>query len=89
MDVRHIRLADRVVISSASEAKGERHEGVIDLNGLATGTCRRRTERFPRGPIMRNRAGRPWTEDAIDSRFQRVTGKLGEPAKKLRRQLLG
>lgn len=69
-----------MVVFPASEAKGERHERVIYLNDVTTAICRRRMERFPAGPLMRDRAGRPWTKDAIGCRIQRIAKKLGKPA---------
>lgn len=80
MESRHINLKSGVVVFPPSEAKGAKRERVIYLTERAIEICRNRIDRFPDGPIMRNRAKRPWTKDAINCRFRRLRKKLGRKA---------
>ncbi|SMP77076.1 Site-specific recombinase XerD [Neorhodopirellula lusitana] len=80
LESRHVDLKAGVAIFPPSEAKGGKHERVIYLTDTAAEICQRRVERYPSGPIMRNKTGRPWTKDAIGCRFQRLTRKLGRRA---------
>lgn len=80
MESRHVNRKSGVVIFPPSEAKGAKRERVIYLTEKAVEICRNRIGRFPEGPIMRNRAGRPWTKDAINCRFRRLRKKLGRKA---------
>lgn len=80
MEAKHIDLKTGLVIFPPSEAKGERHERVIDLTNKSTAICRERIKRYAKGPIMRNTRGNAWTKDAINGRFQRLEKKLGRRA---------
>ncbi|MEM8945763.1 MAG: tyrosine-type recombinase/integrase [Planctomycetota bacterium] len=78
MEAKHIDLKAGIVIFPPSEAKGKRHERVIYLTESALDICKRRCRKWPKGTIMRNTQGNPWTKDAINCRFQRLKKKLGK-----------
>ncbi|WDQ16488.1 tyrosine-type recombinase/integrase [Rhodopirellula sp. P2] len=80
MESRHINLQSGVVVFPPSEAKGAKRERVIYLTEKAIEICRDRVDKFPEGPVMRNRRRRLWTKDAINCRFRRLRKKLGRKA---------
>tara|TARA_R110002072_G_scaffold161403_1_gene312916 strand:+ start:20663 stop:21112 length:450 start_codon:yes stop_codon:yes gene_type:complete len=80
MESRHINLDSGVVIFPPSKAKGAQRERVIYLTDKAIEIYRHRIARFPEGTIIRNRAKRPLTKDAINCRFGRLRKKLGRKA---------
>jgi integrase len=65
----------RIIIPRKS-AKGKKDERHILLDDTALEICTRLAAIHPNGPLFRNRRGRAWSKDAINSRFQRLKPKL-------------
>jgi integrase/recombinase XerC len=51
----------------------------IHLTPKAKAICEQQAKVHPTGPLFRNAHGRPWTRDALASRFYRLREKLGLP----------
>lgn len=58
-------------------SKGRRWQRVVYHNDRALEIVRRRVQRFPEGPVMRNADGRPWNMSSTNNLFQRVRVNLG------------
>jgi integrase len=67
----------RKVIVPAQSAKGKRYRRVIYLNDIALAVITRRAAAQPKGPILRNVRGLPWTKDAVICSFRRLRAKTG------------
>ncbi|MGD0043862.1 MAG: site-specific integrase [Isosphaeraceae bacterium] len=57
-------------------AKGKRKERRVPLDNVVQAILKPLVLKYPEGPLLRNTKGRPWTKDAINSRFQRLKEKL-------------
>src|SRR5262249_12381382 len=60
------------------------HKGkvrVIFLPGDIVDLLRRQMERFPTGPLLRSRCGRPWTGDSVKKAMQATRERAGLPGK--------
>ena len=57
-------------------AKGKRKERRVPLDDVVLAILKPLVLKYPEGPLLRNTAGRPWTKDAINCRFQRLKEKL-------------
>lgn len=71
-------LSGRMVMFPPSEGKKKRPR-VIYLTEAAYVIVQRLAEKYPTGPIFRNRKGEPWTRNAIRCRFRKFKKKLGIP----------
>lgn len=75
VEARHFE-GDRWVFP-AEEAKGKKRIRVVHLTPAAQEITARRAKQWPKGPIFRNRRGRPWHPWAVNCRFCRLKEKLG------------
>lgn len=77
MEARHFEPERRRVIFAASEAKGKRDIRVVHLTDTALAIVARLAERHPKGLLLRNTDGVPWTPQAASCLFGRLKKKLG------------
>jgi len=78
IEARHVDLEQRRIVFPPKEAKGKKRYRVIYLGTdraleIIRGLCTQR----PRGPLLLNSEGQPWTKDAINCAFCRLKEKLG------------
>ncbi|HWB08637.1 MAG TPA: tyrosine-type recombinase/integrase [Pirellulales bacterium] len=77
-EARHfVKVGQPRLVFDVKESKGKKHRRVIPLSAGALQIVRRLMLKHPEGPLFRNRAGRKWTKDAINCRFDRIKKKLG------------
>lgn len=76
VEAKHFHSAQSCWIIPRKLAKGGQDERCILLDDTALAICNRLAEKHPEGALFRNRRGRAWTKDAINSRFQRLKHKL-------------
>ena len=77
VEARHFNADKKRIEFSPNESKGGKRRRVILLNEKALEIICRLVEKHPRGPLFRNRAGRPWCTASINCRFCRLEKKLG------------
>lgn len=58
-------------------SKGKKFQRVVYLDDKALEIVRRRVQRFPEGPVLRNADGRAWNMSSTNNLFQRVRVNLG------------
>ncbi len=75
VEARHFE-GDRWVFP-AKESKGKKRIRVVHLTPAAKAITERRAKQFPKGPLFRNRRGKPWTPWSINCRFCRLKKKIG------------
>ena len=66
------------IVLPPSEAKGKKHFRVIYLTERARAILTRLMEARPEGVLLLNVRGTPWTKDAINCAFTRLSKKLGK-----------
>jgi integrase len=76
VEAKHFFPKEKCWILAKELSKGEKEERCVLLDDAALEICQRWADKYPDGPIFRNTKGRPWTKDAINSRFQRLKVKL-------------
>jgi integrase len=59
------------------DSKGKKYNRIVWLSDTALSLCLERMEKYPTGPLFRNRNGKPWKKDALVLRFKRLTQKIG------------
>lgn len=64
------------VLAEHKTSKKTRRPRVIYLTATMVALCRKLCERFPEGPIFRNRIRQPWSRNAIRIRFKRLRERL-------------
>lgn len=75
---KHVELHLRRIVFPTSQAKGKRAPRVIYLDDVAFEIVAARCQRFPKGPLFRNRLHKPWGRNAIRCRFRRLKDRIGE-----------
>ena len=77
MEARHVDLKARLICFKDGEIPGGKRGHSIPISDDATlGIVKRRVLKYPEGPILRNRRGRPWNKNSLNCRFQRLSEKL-------------
>lgn len=77
VEARHF-IADRGIwLFERVESKGKRKRRTVVLSQNAAAITVRLAKANPRGPLLRNTDGKPWTKDALNCRFRRLQEKLG------------
>lgn len=76
-EARHVDLKNSLIHFPPTEAKGELRDRIIYLTTASRAIVERNLHR--QGPLLVNTRGKPWTKNAINSRFQRLKKKLGRP----------
>jgi len=71
------RESSRIVLPP-KEAKGKKYHRIIYLTPRALEILTRLAVAHPEGPILVNADGNPWTKDAVNCVFSRLTKKLGK-----------
>jgi integrase len=77
VEKRHCELEHSRIVFPASEAKGKEHPRVIYLNDEAKAIVERLLKLSPKGPIFRNKIGKPWDRNTVRCRFRRLRKKVG------------
>lgn len=77
MSTRHYEREDSRIHFPKHEAKGKKRPRLIYLDDVAKEIVERNLQ--PRGPILRNRNGKPWNKDNVNCRFRRLKVKLKMP----------
>jgi integrase len=77
VEARFIDLKNARWVFPVKESKGRRHPRIVYLNDTAFAITQRCMLKWPEGPILRNTAGRPWSKDSVNCRFERIKKKLG------------
>lgn len=75
LEARHV--VGEVVIFAADESKGEKYQRVLFLTPESQTIVERLAEKYPTGPLFRNRRGRAWTKDAVKCALTRVSKVVG------------
>ena len=65
------------IVLPPKQAKGRKYHRVIYLPDRARELVAELCKRHPRGPILRNSEGKPWTKDSINCAFCRLKNKIG------------
>ncbi|MBI2806519.1 MAG: tyrosine-type recombinase/integrase [Planctomycetes bacterium] len=79
IEARHMQQDGRVAVFLKKESKNKgkrRRNRVLYLPPPLRPMLQRLCEKYPEGPIFRNKDGNPWTTNAIRSRFRRIRKKL-------------
>lgn len=76
VEARHVDLELGRWVFPVKESKGKRRERVIYLTSAALAITKQRMARYRKGPLFRNRDGKPWDPNTVDSRFKRLRKKL-------------
>ena len=76
LEARYVLLKEGVARIPKELAKGKRKERVVPLDEVVRAILKPLALKYPEGPLLRNTRGRPWTKDAINSRFQRLKDKV-------------
>ena len=77
VEVRHVDLANARWVFPPNEAKVKTRHRIIYLNTEAMRLTREALERVTKGPLFRNRAGRPWKACAVNCQFTRLQERIG------------
>ncbi|WP_152053031.1 tyrosine-type recombinase/integrase [Tautonia marina] len=78
LEAQHVDLGHGRIVLPPSKAKGKKHYRVIYLTDRAKAIVARLMETMPEGPLLLNARGKPWTKDAINCAFTRLSKKLGK-----------
>jgi integrase len=76
LESKHILFKEGVARIPKELAKGKKKERRVPLDAVVLKILKPLALKYPDGPVMRNTRGKPWTKDAINSRFQRLKLKL-------------
>jgi integrase len=74
--VRHVDLQNARWVFPPAESKGKRRHRIIYLNADALRITREALTTVKKGPLFRNRAGRPWHPWAISCQFTRLKERI-------------
>jgi integrase len=77
VEARHCDFDHRRWVFTKKESKGKKKPRVIYLSERLIDLCRSLAEKYPQGPLFRNRDGERWTKDAINCRFHRLKKSMG------------
>jgi integrase len=81
---RHVEETPRGMAWKFMPGEGKNHQPrTIYVAPEIAEMVRPRIQRYPDGPLFRNRFGRPWTTDALRRAFLRLKGRLAEEGVKL------
>jgi integrase len=72
LEARHIDWQTGVAQFKDGEVPGKKGDRQLRLTRDAAAVLQRWALKYPKGPVLRNTDGRPWTPTAISSRFQRL-----------------
>jgi integrase len=61
------------------KSKGRRRRRIVYLSPKALSITKRLAAKYPTGPILRNKLGRPWTKNALMHRFYRLRQEVDFP----------
>lgn len=71
-EARHLDAANGRLIFPVKEAKGKRKVRVVYLPGDALVIATRLAKRYPKGKLLRNTDGKPWTPYAVNCMMRRI-----------------
>lgn len=78
IEAKFVDLKNQRVVLPVSKSKGKKVVRVVYLGtNRSIEILAQCCERYPEGPVLRNRRGGPWTKDSINSAFCRLQKKLG------------
>jgi integrase len=77
IEAKHFDAENRRIILPPKQTKGRKYHRVIYLPDRAVEVVTRLCRQHPRGTILRNSEGKPWTKDAINCAFCRLKKKIG------------
>jgi len=77
IEKRHCRLEEMRIVFVERESKGKRRQRVIHLTPMAAELAARLCKRHPKGPIFRNRDGKPWKPYAMNNAMGRLAAHFG------------
>jgi integrase len=75
VEARHV--AGRTWTFEVKESKGKRRRRAVPLNDAAYAITQALAEKHPKGPLFRNKKGKPWTAYSINCRLRRLAEKTG------------
>lgn len=78
VEARHVDVENKRWVFPVDESKGEQAPRIVYLNEKALEITKRLMEKYPAGPLFRNRDGVPWTTDAVNCAFIRLQKKIGK-----------
>jgi integrase len=65
--------------TSTATVNGKTGPRVVSLTARSAVLLRKASQSYPSGPLLRNQAGRRWTNNTVDQRFARLAKKPGVP----------
>lgn len=77
VEARHFDAARARWVFQVKESKGRKQPRVVYLSPYAESVTRRLAEKFPTGPLFRNRDGKKLTTDAVNCAFARLQVRMG------------
>jgi integrase len=69
VEARHVDLASGCWVFPVNESKGKKQQRIVYLTGAALAITRRLIATHPRGPLLRNTDGLPWSASSLNCRF--------------------
>jgi integrase len=72
-----IRHEEKIIVFPVLKSKGKKRARIIHLTDEAYVILKRWAEKYPEGPVFRNRLKQPWKANAFACRFKRLEGKIG------------
>jgi integrase len=79
VEARHINWQSGKVNFQDGEVPGKEGAREILLTPEVASILKKWAAAYPKGPILRNSAGRPWKKDALSCRFRRIKKKVSFP----------
>lgn len=77
VEAKHLDRKGKRWVFEVRASKGKRRVRVVYLTDAAMEISESLAKRFPKGPMFRNRSGRPWTTDAINCGLARIGERTG------------
>jgi integrase len=77
IEARHIDPRQRTAVLDRECSKGRKYKRVIYFTDTAWAIIAKWCQKHPTGPILRNEAGRPWTNSALNCRLIRLRKHTG------------
>jgi integrase len=77
VEARHVDLQNGRWVFPVKESKGKKEKRIVYLSDAALEITKRLMDRFPEGPIFRNRLGAPWARFTVACCFDRLKEKVG------------
>lgn len=78
IEAQHVDVSNQRCVLRTSESKGRKISRVVYMTDAAMKIVLRLMNRNPNGPLFRNTAGEPWTNDAINCAIDAIRFRMGK-----------